>query len=94
MAGYAQHLFQLQHDTQRIIAEQRCHLVGYAKEIKDLTQEISRKAQEVGAVHQQVRDLESHLRDKEDALLSSLRCSSECDQELLRHCVLLWMAEE
>jgi hypothetical protein len=48
----------------------------------------------VGGVHQQVRDLESHLRDKEDALLSSLRCSSECDQELLRHRVLLWMAEE
>jgi hypothetical protein len=94
MAGYAQHLFQLQHDTQCIIAEQRCHLVGYAKEVKDLTQEISRKAQEVGVVHQQARDLESHLRDKEDALLSSLRCSSECDQELLRHRVLLWMAEE
>jgi hypothetical protein len=31
MAGYAQHLFQLQHDTQRSIAEQRCCLVGYAK---------------------------------------------------------------
>jgi hypothetical protein len=43
MAEYAQHLFQLQHDTQRIIAEQRCRLVGYAKEVKDLTQEISRK---------------------------------------------------
>jgi hypothetical protein len=51
MAGYAQHLFYMQHDTQCIIAEQRCRLVGYAKEVKDLTQEISRKAQEVGDVH-------------------------------------------
>jgi hypothetical protein len=50
MAEYAQHLFQLQHDTQRIIAEQRCRLVGYAKEVKDLTQEISRKAQENGVM--------------------------------------------
>jgi hypothetical protein len=52
MAGYAQHLFQLQHDTQRIVAEQRCRLVGYAKEVKGLIQELSRKAQEVGDVHQ------------------------------------------
>jgi hypothetical protein len=37
MAGYAQHLFQLQHDTQCIIAEQRCRVVGYAKEVKRLT---------------------------------------------------------
>jgi hypothetical protein len=57
MAGYAQHLFQLQHDTQHIITEQRCRLVGYAKEVKGLTQEISRKAQEVGAMCQHVRDL-------------------------------------
>jgi hypothetical protein len=92
--GYARHLFQLQHDTQCIIAEQRCRLVGYAKEVKGLTQEISRKAQEVGVVSQQDRDLESHLRDKEDALLSSLRRSPEHDQELLRHRVLLWTAEE
>jgi hypothetical protein len=40
-------------------------------------------------VRQQVRDLESRL-----ALLSSLRRSSEYDQELLRHRVLLQMAEE
>jgi hypothetical protein len=64
MAAYAQHLFQLQHDTHRIIEEQRCRLVAYAKEFKELTQEISRKAQEVGAVRQQVRDLESCLHDK------------------------------
>jgi hypothetical protein len=51
-------------------------------------------AQENGAVRQQVRDLESCLHDKEEALLSSLRHSSEHDQELLRHCVLLRMAEE
>jgi hypothetical protein len=38
MAGYAQHLFELQHYTQCIIAEQWCRLVGYAKEVKDLTQ--------------------------------------------------------
>jgi hypothetical protein len=45
-------------------------------------------------MRQQVRDLESHLHDKEEALLSSLRRSSECDQELLRHRVLLRTAEE
>jgi hypothetical protein len=38
MVEYTQHLFQLQHDTQRIIVEQRCCLVGYAKEVKGLTQ--------------------------------------------------------
>jgi hypothetical protein len=37
MAGYAQYMFQLQHDTQCIIVEWRCRLVGYAKEIKVLT---------------------------------------------------------
>jgi hypothetical protein len=37
MAGYAQHPFQLQHDMQRIITEQWCYLVGYAKEVKNLT---------------------------------------------------------
>jgi hypothetical protein len=40
------------------------------------------------------RDLESHLRDKDEALLSSLCRSSERDQALLQHRVLLWMAEE
>jgi hypothetical protein len=45
-------------------------------------------------VHQQVRDLESRLHDKEKTLLSSLRHSFECDQELLRHRVLLRTAEE
>jgi hypothetical protein len=45
-------------------------------------------------MHQQVGDLESCLRDKEDALLSSLRRSSERDQELLWHSVLLRTAEE
>jgi hypothetical protein len=38
--------------------------------------------------------LESHLRDKEEELLSSLCRSSEHDQELLRHHVLLRTAEE
>jgi chromosome segregation ATPase len=94
MAGYAQHLFQLQHNTQCIVAEQRCHLVGYAKEVKGLTQEISYKAQEVGVVCRQVRDLESRIRDKEEALLSSLRHSSKHDRELLQHRVLLRTAEE
>jgi hypothetical protein len=51
-------------------------------------------AQEVGAMRQQVRDLEGHLRDKEEALLSCLHRSSERDQELLQHHVLLWTAEE
>jgi hypothetical protein len=45
-------------------------------------------------VRQQVWDLESRLRDKEETLLSSLRRSSERDQELLRHRVLLRTAEE
>jgi hypothetical protein len=45
-------------------------------------------------VRQQVRDLECHLRDKEEALLSSLHHSSEHDQELLRHRILLRTAEE
>jgi hypothetical protein len=43
---------------------------------------------------QQVRDLKSRLRDKDEALLSSLRCSSERDQVLLRHHVRLKAAEE
>jgi hypothetical protein len=94
MARYGPHLFQLQHNTKHIVVEQRCHLVGYAKEVKDLTQEISRKAQENGIVRQQVRDLESHLHDKEEALLSSLCHSSEHDQELLRYRVLLRTTEE
>jgi hypothetical protein len=51
-------------------------------------------AQENGVVRQQVRDLESHIRDKDEALLISLRRSSERDQELFRHCVLLPTAEE
>jgi hypothetical protein len=38
--------------------------------------------------------LESRLCDKEEALLSSFCCSSERDQELLQHRVLLWVAEE
>jgi hypothetical protein len=45
-------------------------------------------------VRRQVRDLESHLCDKEETLLSSLHRSSELNQELFRHCVLLRMAEE
>jgi hypothetical protein len=84
----------LQHDTQHIIVEQRCRLVCYAKEVKGLTQEISRKAQEVGVVRQQVSDLESHLCDKEEALLSSLCRSSKRDQELLWHRVLSQTTEE
>jgi hypothetical protein len=36
-------------------------------------------AQKNGVVHQPVRDLESRLHDKEEALLSSLRHSSERD---------------
>jgi hypothetical protein len=94
MPRYAHHLFQLHHVTQRIVADQRCHLIGYVKVVKGLTQEINRKAQEVGVVRQQVRDLESCLRDKEEALLSSLHHLSEREQELLQHRVLLRMAEE
>jgi hypothetical protein len=94
MAGYAQHLFQLQHDTQSIVAEQRCRLVDYAKEVQGLIQEITCMAQENGVVRQQVRDLESRLHDKEEELLSSLCRSSEREQELLWHRVLLRTAEE
>jgi hypothetical protein len=94
ISHYAQHLFLLQHDTQRIIVEQRCRLGGYAKEVENLTQEISCMAQENGDMCQQVRDLESRLHDKDEALLSSLCHSSKHDQELLWHHVLLWTAEE
>jgi hypothetical protein len=45
-------------------------------------------------MHQQVRDLESCLCDKEEALLSSLYRSSEHNQKLLRHRVLLRTTEE
>jgi hypothetical protein len=45
-------------------------------------------------MHQQVSDLESRLHDKEHALLSSLHRSSEHDQELLQHRVLVRTAEE
>jgi TolA-binding protein len=38
--------------------------------------------------------LESHLCDKEETLFSSLHRSFECEQELLRHCVLLRTVEE
>jgi hypothetical protein len=38
--------------------------------------------------------LESRLHDKEEKLLSTFCCSSERDQELLRHRVLLRAAEE
>jgi chromosome segregation ATPase len=84
----------MQHDTQRIVAAQQCRLGRYAKEATDLNQEISRMAQENGVVHQQVRDLESRLHNKDEALLNSYRRSSKHDQELLRHRVLLRMAEE
>jgi hypothetical protein len=78
MAGYAKHLFQQQQDTQRIIVEQLCRLVGYAKEVKNLTQEINCMARENGVVRQQVRE-ESRLRNKEEALLSSFHRSFEHD---------------
>jgi hypothetical protein len=44
-------------------------------------------------MRQQVRDLESCLQDKEEELLSCLCRSSERNQELLHHHVLLRMAE-
>jgi Mg2+ and Co2+ transporter CorA len=50
--------------------------------------------QENNVVRQQVRDLESGLCDKDEALLRSLRRSSEHDQDLLQHRVLLRTAEE
>jgi hypothetical protein len=45
-------------------------------------------------VRRQIRDLESRLCGKDEALLSSLHRSSERDQELHRHHVLLRTAEE
>jgi hypothetical protein len=41
VARYAQHQFQLQHDTQHIVAAQQCRLGSYAKGVTDLNQEIS-----------------------------------------------------
>jgi hypothetical protein len=79
MARYAHHLFQLQNDTQRIIAEQQCRLVSSAKEVTNLTQEISRMTQENGVMRQHVGDLESCLHDKDQELLNSYRRSSERD---------------
>jgi DNA repair exonuclease SbcCD ATPase subunit len=85
MVSYAQHLFQLQHDTQHIIAGQRCRLGSYAKEVKSLSQEISHMAQEYGVMRQQVRDLE---------LSTIYRCPIERDQEVLQHHDLLREVEE
>jgi hypothetical protein len=45
-------------------------------------------------VRQQIRDLKSNLCYMDETLMSSLCRSSEHDQELLRHCVLLRTAEE
>jgi hypothetical protein len=45
-------------------------------------------------VRQQVRDVESHLHEKEETILSSLRHSSERNQELRQHHVLLRTTEE
>jgi hypothetical protein len=67
----------------------KCCLGSYGREVADLNQEISRMAQEIGAICQRVKDLESHLHDKDEALLNSYRLSSKCDNELLRHRVLL-----
>jgi hypothetical protein len=94
MVSYAQHLFQQQHDTQRIVAGQQCCLGCYAKEDKSLSQQISHMAQEYGGMCQQVRDLQSHLRNKDKELLTIYRRSIERDQELLRHRSLLREAGE
>jgi septal ring factor EnvC (AmiA/AmiB activator) len=82
-------MFQLQHDTQRIIAEQRRCLGTYAREVKSLEQEIGRMAQEHGALHQQLRALESRIRDKDQELLTIYCRSTKHDQEPLRHRNLL-----
>jgi hypothetical protein len=52
MVRYVQHMFQLQHDPQHIIAGQRHHLGTYAREVKSLKQEIGCMAQEHDALHQ------------------------------------------
>jgi hypothetical protein len=65
MMRYAQHMFQLQHDTQRIIARQRCRLCTYAREVKSLEQKIERMAQEHNVLCQQLRDFESRVYDKD-----------------------------
>jgi cell division protein FtsB len=94
MARYAQNLFQLQHDTQRIVVGQHHCLDTYAREVKSLKQEIERMGQEHGAMHQQLRVLESRVRDKDQELLTIYHRSSEHGQELLQHCDLLCEAEE
>jgi septal ring factor EnvC (AmiA/AmiB activator) len=85
MVRYAQHLFQLQHNTQRIIAGQHRCLSTYVREVKSLEQEIRRMAHEHGALRQQLRALESRIRDKDQEILTIYRRSTERDQELHRH---------
>jgi hypothetical protein len=83
MVRYAQHMFQLQHDTQLIIAGQRRRLGTYAREVKSLEQEIGRMAQEHGALRQQLRAPESRVHEKDQDLLTIYHRSTERDQELL-----------
>jgi hypothetical protein len=52
MTRYAQHLFQLQHDTRNIVAGQHFHLGSCAREVRSLGKEIRRMAQEHGALCQ------------------------------------------
>jgi septal ring factor EnvC (AmiA/AmiB activator) len=85
MVRYAQHLFQLQHNTQRIIAGQHRCLSTYVREVKSLEQEIRRMAHEHGALRQQLRALESRIRDKDQEILTIYSRSTERDQELHRH---------
>jgi chromosome segregation ATPase len=94
MARYAQHMFQLQQDTQCTIAGQHCRLGAYVREIKSLKWEIEHIGQEHGALCQQLRALESRIRDMDQELFTIYRRLTERDQELLRHRSLLREAEE
>jgi hypothetical protein len=51
-------------------------------------------AQDHGALRQQLRALESRVNDKDQECLTIYRCSTERNQELLRHRGLLREAEE
>jgi hypothetical protein len=51
-------------------------------------------AQEHGALRQQLRALESRIDDKDQELLTIYHRSTDCDQQLLRHRILLREVEE
>jgi hypothetical protein len=65
MARYAQHMFKLQHDTQRIVAARRNRLDAYAREVKSLKLEIECIVRDHSTLRQEARALESLICDKD-----------------------------